>query len=467
VVPALDESEITRERLALEEAIRKVEAESARRAREEPRKPLLPRPAPPPRREERAAPPPPPPPPEPSPGPADPSSWADLAHAGPDHPRHLPGTPRESSSLTDEAVRGYRDAMDGTPGELARRRQPYAFEQPAQHHQPPPPDFGRQDERHETHYEDQYEHRRPAPQPLEDHWTPPPEPSQPPSFEFSEPPPPTRPRRPDQRSESPQPRRPRQARAYGKYLIIGAIALAAIALGAVAWWQRDAIGAGIGNLITMVGGDSKPATPGATTPQQRPKITDRLGGPQTQPSGAPAVAQRVVLYEEDPDDPQGKRLVGAAVWRTEMMAPAPGRPAELAVRADIEVPDRKLTMTWSLRRNTDASLPASHTIEIMFNLPPDAPSGGVQNVPGVLMKQAEQTRGVPLAGLAVKVTPGFFLIGLSSVENDMQRNIQLLKERGWFDIPMVYANNRRAILAMEKGTPGERAFAQAFAAWRQ
>ena len=58
VVPALDESEITRERLALEEAIRKVEAESARRAREEPRKPLPPRPAPPPRRDEpvRAAP---------------------------------------------------------------------------------------------------------------------------------------------------------------------------------------------------------------------------------------------------------------------------------------------------------------------------------------------------------------------------------------------------------------------------
>ena len=179
------------------------------------------------------------------------------------------------------------------------------------------------------------------------------------------------------------------------------------------------------------------------------------------------MAQRVVLYEEDPDDPQGKRLQGTAVWRTEMLAPAPGRPAELAVRADVEIPDRKMTMTFTLRRNADASLPASHTIEIMFNLPADTPSGGIQNVPGVLMKQAEQTRGVPLAGLAVKVTPGFFLIGLSSVEADMQRNIQLLKERGWFDIPMVYANNRRAILAMEKGTPGERAFQQAFTAWRQ
>ena len=35
-------------------------------------------------------------------------------------------------------------------------------------------------------------------------------------------------------------------------------------------------------------------------------------------------------------------------------------------------------MTWSLRRNTDQSLPASHTIEIMFNLPADFPSGGVR-----------------------------------------------------------------------------------------
>jgi hypothetical protein len=88
-------------------------------------------------------------------------------------------------------------------------------------------------------------------------------------------------------------------------------------------------------------------------------------------------------------------------------------------------------------------------------------------VPGILMKQAEQTRGVPLAGLAVKVTNGFFLIGLSAVEADRERNIQLLKERAWFDIPVVYANNRRAILALEKGTPGERVFADAFAAWKQ
>jgi len=137
------------------------------------------------------------------------------------------------------------------------------------------------------------------------------------------------------------------------------------------------------------------------------------------------------------------------------------------VRGDVEVPERKMSVTLSFRRNTDASLPASHTVEIVFTLPPDTPGGGVQKVPGVLMKQAEQTRGVPLAGLAVKVTPGFYLIGLSNAETDKDRNLQLLKERAWFDIPVVYNNNRRAILALEKGTPGERVFADAFKAWKQ
>src|SRR3989442_2760937 len=46
---------------------------------------------------------------------------------------------------------------------------------------------------------------------------------------------------------------------------------------------------------------------------------------------------------------------------------------------------------------------STHTVEIMFKLPADFPAGGISNVPGILMKQAEQTRGVPLAGLAVKV----------------------------------------------------------------
>jgi hypothetical protein len=136
-------------------------------------------------------------------------------------------------------------------------------------------------------------------------------------------------------------------------------------------------------------------------------------------------------------------------------------------------------MTMSFVRNTDASLPASHTIELNFTVPTDFAGGGIANVPGVLMKSNEQARGTPLAGYAVKVTDSkvtdplkgptgistLFLVGLSNVDADRSRNIQLLKERSWFDMPMVYTNQRRAIIAIEKGAPGERAFNDAFAQW--
>jgi hypothetical protein len=56
------------------------------------------------------------------------------------------------------------------------------------------------------------------------------------------------------------------------------------------------------------------------------------------------------------------------------------------------LPERKLAMTWTFRRNTDKGLPATHTVEIMFELPADFPAGGISNVPGILMKQVEQTR---------------------------------------------------------------------------
>jgi hypothetical protein len=250
------------------------------------------------------------------------------------------------------------------------------------------------------------------------------------------------------------------------------LAVLSILAGVVATisWQWSTITGLYQHLSHM---ESKPQTQAShEMPSAQPKFSGLV--PQEQNTGqapgaaapngqtAPAVAQRVVFYEEDPHDQQGRRYVGSAIWRTETVSPASGFEPEPAVRADVEIPERRMTVTWSLRRNTDKALAASHTIEITFNLPADFPGGGIANVPGILMKQAEQSRGTPLTGLAVKVTNGFFLIGLSAVDTDVQHNVQLLKERSWFDIPIVYANGGRAILAMEKGAPGDQAFAEAF-----
>ena len=113
----------------------------------------------------------------------------------------------------------------------------------------------------------------------------------------------------------------------------------------------------------------------------------------------------------------------------------------------------------------DPLLPATHTVDIACH--EIFPPGGIASVPAVLIKVTEQSVSVPLVGLAVKATDGFFLIGLSASDADKKRNLQMLKEWQWLDMPMVYDNNRRAVLAFEKGTTGDGAFAEAFAAWRQ
>jgi hypothetical protein len=415
--PPLDEAEITRVRLALEDAIRRIESDAARR-REMP---------------EQSEPPP------------------------------LPLAP----SLSDQALQGFRDNVaeaEGLGDASAQASQSARAAYEARHSPTPVPEPP--PEQPDQPAAEPFSPEEAAAAPLPETDEPPPEgempqrwpPTPPGHYEDAEPEPDYRPKR-----------------SYRGLITTLVVLLLVGGLGAAAYWQRQAISSAANKtfaFFSSMRSSTPPTTARPAAPAGQPKINDRVGGSSDRPAGsatAPAadVAQKVVLYEEEPNNPQGKRYVGSAIWRTETVSPGPGLAPELAIRADIEIPERRLRMTWSLRRNTDKALPASHTIEIMFTLAADFSEGGVQNVPGVLMKQNEGTRGVPLAGLAVKVTNGFFLIGLSAVDVDMQRNIALLKERPWFDIPVVYNTNKRAIVAVEKGTPGERAFEEAFRAWGQ
>jgi hypothetical protein len=177
-----------------------------------------------------------------------------------------------------------------------------------------------------------------------------------------------------------------------------------------------------------------------------------------EPSGP---AQRVMLIEEDAHDPRGRRLEGSVVWGT---APAAGTDGpERELRGQITIPERKATIAWSLRRNSDPALPASHVLQLTFAVPPEMCGGGVQSVPGVLVKARQEARGKPAEALSVRLAGGDFLLGL--LAGSAQANATLLKEGSWLDIPLVYEDGRRAILTIEKGSAGDRAFEEAFAAW--
>jgi hypothetical protein len=154
----------------------------------------------------------------------------------------------------------------------------------------------------------------------------------------------------------------------------------------------------------------------------------------------------------------GNQFVGSVVWLTDNVAQT-GHPPAFAVRAEIEIPDLGMAVRLDLRRNEDESLAASHTVELVFTLPSDFPHGDIANVPGILMRADETARGDALKGVSVKVATNFFLFGLSSVEADRKRNIQLIEERSWIDVPIAYSNGKRANMVIGKAAPGERALA--------
>lgn len=514
VTPSLSETDITRERLALEEAIRKVESDVARRMREEiprPSERAAPRPrpqqdgaplaapasgSPVPSGEDEPAPPPPPPlesrpafgrivgrpevtaadlrrfqrrsplaeskSPEPvtsEPAEALAPAQADLVPAS-TALAEAPELPQPSESEPDAAapveVKERKTLRFPGFGLAARKRPEPAPSEP----EPAPlsPD-------HEVESQEQTGRELAATRALE-----------PPLMMDG-----ARPRPVTLRRPAPAAKKVEDGGVLKRLLnsSIGTIAIAALVIGLVGgalFWQRNAIKAGFASIFSLAHGPAATQASHDNTPA-RSKIPDRVGqssssapqlAEQSRAQAVPAAA-RVVLYEEDPSDTNGsgKHYEGTVTWSLENIAAGPGQPMDKAIRGDIVIPERNMTATFTIRRNTDKDLPASHTVSIVFTLPPDFVHGAIQEIRALLMKQTEPARGVQLAGLSVKVTNGFFLIGLSANEGDVQRNIQLLKERGWFDIAIGYTDNRRAIMAVEKGPQGDRVFADAFAAWGQ
>jgi len=87
-------------------------------------------------------------------------------------------------------------------------------------------------------------------------------------------------------------------------------------------------------------------------------------------------------------DSVGNQFVGSVVWHTDNVA-SPEEQPTFAVRADIEIPNAGMKVRLDWRRNEDESFAASHTVELVFVLPPALPHGEVANVLGINMERRE------------------------------------------------------------------------------
>ena len=224
----------------------------------------------------------------------------------------------------------------------------------------------------------------------------------------------------------------------------------------------ERVGAPSSNTMGATGSSERAAAPAANA--VAPSDTSA-------PSANPEVpvAQRAALLVEAPDEPNKvKTFLGTVVWKLNNAAAASGAtPAEgVAVEADIDLPDDKMKAVVTFEKNTDASLPASHTIKVRFAMQSGSLSGDVQQISVPQLRQEDAPSGEALAGVTVPVVANSFLVGLSP-GNAETVNLKQLKEMQWIDVPILLASGKIAKLTFEKGAAGDRDISEAIASWQK
>ncbi|WP_319532907.1 hypothetical protein [uncultured Cohaesibacter sp.] len=200
-----------------------------------------------------------------------------------------------------------------------------------------------------------------------------------------------------------------------------------------------------------------PDTPGDAV--EATEGTDETGSGDEASAGL-TVAERSILYEEEgPNGEPGTANAGEVIWNLE----GEGDDAVVVIAATI--PDQNVSFDIRISKNSDAELPASHLIEISVIWDDDTESKAIASIPGLILKPTEQTRGEGLIGAAIPISSDLHWIALTAGEREINYNLELLMLRSWIDIPIQYASKRRAILTLEKGNSGDAVISDAIKAW--
>ena len=205
----------------------------------------------------------------------------------------------------------------------------------------------------------------------------------------------------------------------------------------------------------------QPGAQGATAPAAPATPAPEAANPPAAPA-----AGRAAMLVAAADNPQKPVVsLGSTTWS--LIPPAPNQPATVAVKAEADIPDLKMHATMTLRKNTDPTLQATHTIDLKFSFAPGAPITGFKDVGLPQMRKEDSTAAEALTSVKVKISDTYFLIALAKGENDTARNLDLMQTRSWFDFPLLLNDNRIAKIVFQKSPEGQAMLEKAFDAWKE
>jgi hypothetical protein len=174
------------------------------------------------------------------------------------------------------------------------------------------------------------------------------------------------------------------------------------------------------------------------------------------------VTQSAELLESAGGEPRGQPSAGKAVWRV-----LTDETGDTVLALDVEIPERGFAMAMTLRRDETVGAAMSHLCEIQFRGSDQFPVADITQIVGVRMKNVGERNGDVLVGQVVRIAPDAFLFGLSALPNDMRHNIAAIRGRSRLELLVSLTDNRTAMLVVDKGESGARAFAEAFNKWGQ
>jgi hypothetical protein len=207
----------------------------------------------------------------------------------------------------------------------------------------------------------------------------------------------------------------------------------------------------------------QPAAQGSAAPPS-PLVAAAQNPPAASAAPAPS-AGRAAMLVASADNPQKPVVsLGSTVWS--LIPAAPGQPATVAVKAEADIPDLKMHAAMTLRKNTDPTLQATHTIDLKFSFADGAPITGFKDVGLPQMRMEDSTAAEALTSVKVKISDTYFLIALAKGDSDTARNLDLMETRAWFDFPLLLNDDRIAKVVFQKSPEGQAMLEKAFEAWK-
>ncbi|WP_029040349.1 hypothetical protein [Cucumibacter marinus] len=189
-------------------------------------------------------------------------------------------------------------------------------------------------------------------------------------------------------------------------------------------------------------------------------VTPRQEVEELAQSGALDGVHSLLIEEPDADAETRSAFVGNLEWTS--FDDADGNPV---ISGAFDLPDRGISGTMRLSKNTDESLPARFIFNIEFEIGEGFADEAISTLPAILLKPDVLGVGKPLTGAAATIADNDFLYALTALEEDDATNIERLSTLDWIDLPLVYATSRRAVLTLGMGTEGRALFDDAIASW--